>query len=211
MGLVSSTYFDNIVHGMVRAGFALISRVAISDQDTKYHVPATMARDTRLVFHVLGKQIIILLAYHEDDYYETGKVRGYWTINLYFGQLPYTNPDLRLWEQLDMLESRGEPEIKLEGFSNRIWRSIDGNLLEQMYEELRPFDAPVSTETVIAAATTLRNALASEAAPGRFDRLQVTTFPPYYTFPKCESLFWSRFDTAYFRSVVRDPWGSAGH
>jgi len=224
MGLTPTMYFDNIVSRMVRAGFALISRVTIGDKDLKYHVPVTQARDTRLIFHVPGKCFIFVLSFNENDYYQSGDVRMQWRIDRYVQELPYETILKNEVARLKQAGQTGTPDFdqiherltKLtqcvpDGFARYGgWDTNEAGSRQYMdhWEQPESGSTPLDPGALVGACLLLCLAVAPTIASGPFQRLQVTSFPPYYTFPGCEQLFWKRFDTAYFRNVVRDPWGS---
>lgn len=195
MGLVPQSYFQDVRNHMIRAGFTLISQVAIDNQDLEYHVRATIARSTRIFFHVTGMSVIAALSYDENDYFEREVIRSHWRIDL------YTQRSGDAW---------ADPGEAPSGF-----RSFGGSwntgTQHDVYEQELADAIPMEPATLVAAVMTLRERAEPFVTTGPFKELQVTDFPPHYTFKKSEDLFWSRFDTTYFRKVVRRPWGSGDY
>ncbi len=198
-------YFDSVVSFMVRAGFALISRVTIDKSDARFHVAAGYARNTSLFFHVVGKSIIVQMSFNENDCYRDF-FYGAWSVEFHTEFLPGAEllpltaiprgPDE--WETSYKLVPGQDERLELEGF----WHY--GSKLQENPTPVRRM-VPERLAAIVKRATDLMLPFLDR---GRFDKLQVTSFPPTYVFPGCEQEFWERFDTSYFRSIVRRPWGS---
>lgn len=201
-------YFDKVVELMVRAGFALISRVSIDSNEVKFHVPAGYARCTSLFFHKPGRKLIAHLKFSENDCYRDF-FYGSWSIDFDAEFLPMKKlfpliqiPDdpERWWDDIRYKTVPGMDEaLHFEGFTNygRDWQEDppkpDRLAPMKLVEQVR-----VQTDRMM-----------PYLDRGQFGELQVTNYPPAYVFPRCEELFWKKFDRAYFRNVVRRPWGSS--
>lgn len=200
-------YFDSVVNLMIKAGFALIAKVAINNSEVPFHVPAEYARTTSLFFHKVGKQLIVKLSFDENDSYRDF-FYGAWSIDIDKEFLPekelfpliHIPASERGWDDPTFKEVPGmDTGLEFTGFFN----------YGSKWEESPAPQDRMDPERLVDVVVEETNKMLPYLDRGRFDRLQVTDFPPYYAFPGCEELFWSRFDRAYFRNIVRDPWGSS--
>ena len=221
---VDNTYFGQITALMLEKGFALFAHVQLSKEEGfQYHVEAPHARDTSLFFHYPNKTLIISLNYHEHSAFGCGtelyseQIEGHWTIRFYhqfvdertLAELTYVPFDQRKdpWDcdaDFRSIMFRGlNPEPK-----HFTWRG--GGEMCELYGSV----TPTVPETIIGDIWLIAEALLPYLGGLPFDELQVTSFPPYYTFPGCEAQFWERFKTSissrYLWSLVRRPWGSDG-
>ncbi len=215
MQLIENTYFALVVTAMQEQGFKLFSQVTISNQDTPYHVPVGTARVTSLFFHLPSRNLIVRLAYNEND--SGGEPSAYWTIRI--------DKEFALHASVLNLYcprgSDGEPVdwandvIACEGFRHN-WSSSYKNEytwnLEQDDTSGPPLDPQVLAGYMGKVLTKLRQHLRSTP----FDKLQVTSWGPTYQFRDCEALFWRRFSQSahaltrasnYLWTIVRKPWG----
>jgi hypothetical protein len=221
-GFIDNKYFLDVSMFMVEKGFKLFAYVQLStDEGFHHHVNAPNARDTRLFFHYPNKSLIICLNYHEDDYNWGGEARmeGSWEIRFYH-QLVDVETLVRL-TYIPFEERMGggysdESEvcrrIMFHGLSptptHFTWRG--GSEMCELYQPERP-TAPA---VIMADIEPIVDGVLPYLAPLPFDELQVTSFPPYYTFLGCEERFWEKFkasvDSRYLWSLVTRPWGSDG-
>lgn len=217
--LVPTPYFDAVSRLMKRYGLREFARVVIDTSDVRYHVPAGAARSTTLFFSLSQRAFIVQMEYNESDHedewerqYPSGKppqgVTGYWGVRFYQEFLPYKNlldrvkhldPDC--WDrELEKVPFHGYcPEFSgFQNYGNQKYgapgQNPEGLNLLQLVKEI--------SEVVYATADWL-------AGP-RFEGLQVTDFPPHYTFPGSENIFWDRFGRHNLRPLIRKAWGSKG-
>ncbi len=196
-------YFDELQREMVRHGFTLISRLSIDNTECEYHVPALLARETSLFFHVRGKSVIFKLSYHESQCRIGGEpdedVRGYWKVSVYIRFLPYRilleqNYDRWHGKSMDELDGGlyhdmpilGSTKIELKGFRHSsghgaLERDSENEQVVISFEE----DYPTEKLYVGELASRLRHAYLQlqkylDKEPLR--RLQLTSFVPFYTF-----------------------------
>ncbi len=66
--LVHTTYFDNVSGLMRKNGLREFARVAIDNNDVRYHVPATTARSTSLFFSLSQRAFIVQMEYNESNH-----------------------------------------------------------------------------------------------------------------------------------------------
>lgn len=217
--LVPISYFDRISRLMRRQGLREFARVAISTDDVRYHVPARVARSTSLFFSLSQRAFIVQMEYNEADncdecerLYPSGRtlqgVLGYWSLRFYHKFLEYgklldrvKHHDPELWDsELAKVPFHGhDPEFS--GFQNY------GN---RHYQQPGIAPGRIATGKLVTEIGHVAYTVADWLAGPQFDDLQVTCFPPYYTFPGCENIFWDRFGRHNLRPFIKKSWGSDG-
>ncbi len=216
--LMDKSYFDSVSQLMRKQGLREFARVAISTDDVRYHVLASIARSTSLFFLLSQRAFMVQLTYtesnHEDEQerlYYTGKppqgVHGHWSIHFYHKFLEYgklldrvKHLDHECWDdELAKVPFHGHGP-KFSGFQ---WY---GNKYEEPGQNPQGLDLGRLAQEI-----GYNTYLCADWLAGpQFDDLQVTCFPPYYTFPGCENIFWDRFGRHNLRPLIKKAWGSEG-
>jgi len=219
--LVGPKYFDEIEKAMRKQGFSLFAKVAIDNTDHRYHVTASVARSTGMFFCIPQRALIIQMVYTESDHddkldemydlsSEKNGVCGHWSITFHRKFLPTKNIYARLIQQGIYFDDWDDALNALPLY--RRWPEEIGGLV---YLGNSNYDDNHGTNGAIDAGKLAQ--LIGEPVwkivdwlDYNFDELQVTSFPPYYTFPGSEETFWKRFDRKKLRGIVHRPWGSDG-
>ena len=224
-GFIDNHHFGDVTTLMLARGFALFGSVQLStDEGYRHHVEAPNARDTRLFFHIPNRALIVVLCYDEDDFLslhdKTRKgVSGNWTVSVRYQYMderelcrltyiPFEQQKGGRFGDLD----ESYRKIMFRGLTPRpkhfTWRG-NGEMCE-LYVPPTPTAPAVVVEDV----WLLVEQMLPYLGPLPFDELQVTSFPPHYTFPGCEAVFWEKFKSSvsrtYLWSLVRKPWGCDG-
>ncbi len=207
---VRSNYFERVICQMEKGGYQLFSQVAIDSNDCPYHVPATYARDTRLFFRLPEKKLIVKLVFNESDYHTPGKLDCYWTIRLY--------PVFKSYAKLFDMTYRSEMALDLEDkdptdniplFRKAVNLPGFRNRHNYTWEQQGSYGVlPLDPEQMVRSLVRALYPATRYIAFGQFKELQVTDFPPHYTFPGSPKIFWERFDNEAFSQIVIRPWGS---
>lgn len=236
-GFIDSHYFGAIVERMLDKGFSLFAFVQVStDEGFSYHVPTQNARDTRMFFHVPNKSLIVALSYDENDYSSTYPIeseywkelpQGHWTVSFYHQFVDGAEMVRRTYiadgekaepgTYVTLCDSYGwteERELAVPLYNTTpspthfAWRG-NGEMCELYCPE-----TPTAPEIVVDDIWCIVEPMLPYLDRLPFDELQVTSFPPHYTFPSCEAEFWKLFkesvSPSYLRSLIRRPWGSEG-
>ncbi len=213
--LAEEQYFRSVIDVMTRGGYEMFSRVSIDSDDHKYHVSALYARVTSLFFRLRGRKLIVQMAFYENIA-EGGRYSCHWGIRAYmvFKPLPVLiemtyDPDRSLLDEstpLDDIPIYRKDSTLMPG--RRFGGSSSGEERHIYYEVDRgeSFDSGGMARAVMGAMAEVEKYICG----GPFKRLQVTSFPPYYAFPKSPATFWQRFDVAKLRQIVLRPWGCEG-
>lgn len=221
MNLQTPQYFDEIEQAMRRQGFSILARTTIDNTDHRFHVTASVARSTALFFCIPQRALIVQMVYTESDFKdevikwlsmpsEKKGVCGHWSIHFHRKFLPTKNICDRLihqkvgtddWDDaLDALPLYRRCPEKIGGLVYQGNSRYDDNYGDNGAIGPKKL-ASLIGEIVWKIADWLEYS---------FDELQVTSFPPHYTFPRCEETFWKRFDCKKLRGIVHKPWGSDG-
>jgi len=231
--LVDETYFEQVIAEMNKKGFVLFSRVTTEQTDeVKYHVSVTQARDTRLFFHYPNTCLIVTLAYNEDacDWNEpSNSVEGHWDAVFDYEFLPVR--ELVMKTSIGVFEKVPRSEIREDTWGGEYRKVPHHNCGpdETLFPDFRYRTCKNMTQLYAPEERTSPEKIAENVwgfigktipylNKGPFSELQVTSFPPHYTFPRSESMFWEQFKAAsatistpyYLWSLVRRPWGSKG-
>lgn len=228
-GFIDNNYFGDVRNLMIERGFVLFGFVGTSTDDGfVYNIGAPNARTTSLFFHYPNKSLIVMLDYHEDDYfsafhedseYYKENMGGHWTIRFYYEFVDVkTFCDMTLLpaEEREYGSCGGEDhifkEIILHDFSpvpqHFTWHGNDE--MCELYQTEKPTTPTVVVDEIWSIAEQVLPFL--DKLP--FGELQVTSFPPIHTFDDCEEQFWEKFKESvsrrYLWSLAKRPWGSDG-
>ncbi len=219
MKLQESTYFDTIEQAMRQQGFSLLARTTVDNTDHRYHVTASTARSTGMFFYIPQRALIIQMVYTESDFYdrlseESGLasdnkgVCGHWSITFHKKFLPAKNIFSRLRQQGVDADDWNDTLNTLPLY----WRYPEkiGDLTylgNSMYEGNYGENGAIESETLASLIGEVVWKIA-DWLDYSFNELQVTSFPPHYTFPDCTETFWERFDRKKLHRIVQKPWGS---
>ncbi len=220
--LMSHGYFAQVVEAMQGKGFTLFSQVEISTDDFQYHVSAKIARVTSLFFHAPNKNLIIRLAYYEQDY-EGKKMEGYWHIRVDAEFSAQSSVDTFFYgdieEGADIFPGE-KPLGKIEcaGFVESGWSSCGDLLCTWNLEQRWPDRSLLDSQDLASRVHTMAAPMLPFLKSAPFEKHQVTSWPPEYVFKGCSSVFWERFKESsakissprYLWSLIEKPWGSDG-
>ncbi len=162
-------YFKDVQVLMVQKGFAHISTVTIDNNDVPYHVSGN-GRSTSLFFHYLGKALITQLEYHEHANNSHLPDSGYWSLDFYI--------QYHRLERIPVIYNLADvtlPDFRYQGGSS------DEDSAHVKFHEYGK--EPMQTTKVVENVMTFTNLLIPWLHSGRMDILQVTNFPPHYSFP----------------------------
>ncbi|MFA6445796.1 MAG: hypothetical protein WCW14_00910 [Candidatus Paceibacterota bacterium] len=219
--LADRSYFDQVIHAMRMRGFVEFAEVTTTAKDAKYHVPATECRNTAMFFHLPQRTLIIQLDYNESDSYdqydfikeeEKIGVTGCWSIEFHMEFLPFKMISQRI-VKANIPSEEWDSEINKIPFFHRSPESIAGfphSSGKICYSQRNSTCDKVDPEAIADGIGDVIDQIADILEGGQFSELQVTGFPPYYTFPGCEVGFWNKFNRSELRRLVRRAWGSDG-
>lgn len=187
--LMDEGYFDLVQRAMVRAGFVLISRVEINKSELPPNGFSLYERVTSLFFHVLGKAIIIKLAYNEG-----GELKGlgFWTMSIYMQCRPM---DSYTWANLGDILGIKTPEFTPRfGYQSGELATDDGDHL-YLHRIAEPdWRGPIDPKIIAAASSSAASRLTGVASSERFRKLPINDFPPsILAMGDCSELFWDRW------------------
>lgn len=221
MKLQESTYFDTIESEMHKKGFSLLTKTTIDNTDHRFHVTASVARSTALFFCIPQRALIIQMVYTESDFHdrlsekmdlvsENKGVCGHWSITFHRKFLPTQNLYNRLI-QAGVEVDEWDHVLNNLPLYRRAPKNLGGlvYLGNSRYDDNYGENGAIDPEML----ASLIGKVVWEIADWldySFNELQVTGFPPHYTFPGSEETFWERFDRKKLHAIVQKPWGSDG-
>ncbi len=182
MQLIENTYFALVVAAMQEQGFKLFSQVTISNQDTHYHVPVGTARVTSLFFHLPSRNLIVRLAYNENDYWD-GQLHGYWSIRI---DAEFAS-DQSLWDLSYPPEAESDVEQKIiscTGFYHG-WSSTTDLQCTWNLDQKNTRTPALAVDTLVGDLKEALDKILPHLRSAPFAKLQVTSWGPTYQFRDC--------------------------
>lgn len=172
-------YFMKIVALMGELGFQLLSRVTISTNDFKYHVPATYARDVRFIFYLPGKNLFITLNFNEAEH-RKGRGVSYWSIWLDTG--------------IHLSEKRRVPTFATKHFRCIAHTTMDNEVRSFYFEQNWDPDpnAHMLPDVLRDDVVALMGDIIPFLSEAPFPILDLQGWVPSFRFPRCRRLFWIR-------------------
>lgn len=223
--MIPDSFLDETKRTIVSNGYALISQVKVSSQDTPYHVPCVYARHVSNVFRLNGKTLFFNLGLNEIEYF-WGK-KEYWTLVFWMQFKP--NKELKeqdgvpkkqnifvkdkqeinipMWHEHVDLDNfkRGSLSIYFNYLSDRYLKRkkrLYSTLITQKYEQSKP--ELLTIGDVVNSINTMRDKVSEFLDEGRIDTVYAEALTNPYCFPDGKQFWLKQFDMQYFKSVVRN-------
>ncbi len=212
--------FQAIIDFMKAKGFEFLAWVTISHKMAAYHVSHKAAQSSNLFFHLPGKTFILRLTLTECFDGEKGIFSkeiqpGVWYSAHWSGEFWMEYSWKRFWGDLfdQAIKDKGLLGFESDEIHTPSYHSFfpekDGFIYhgnEDFFQDYRStsFDIFKALEAIFSLVNTF-----SPYMYTKFKELQVTGFPPHYTFPGCEPTFWEKFPFGRLRAKVQgEIWGS---
>lgn len=167
--------------------------------ELQYHLRTNWAKNTGMFFHHKERGLLVQLDYDESDV--MGHVDGYWKLRLYFQFQP-----------IGELRKTGVSIARIPFLTNRQAGFVNGfrligngreNPLRVCYRYDQTLHGKIlSPETLAQSITSAAGEVLQFLQPKPFMPADTKDFPPHHIFPKCEELFWQKFDAAKKRNII---------
>ena len=175
-------------------------KLCLFDEETlRYHLRTNWARNTGIFFRHKERGLLVQLDYDENDV--MGYVDGYWNLRLYFqfqpvGDLRKIRVNIR---NIPFLTSHNARNVD----NFHLVRTEQENPLRIRYR----YDQTLHGETIAPEALAHNIKTATDGVlqflqPETFTPTDTKNFPPHYVFPKCEELFWKKFNDSSRRNII---------
>lgn len=167
--------------------------------ELQYHLRTKWARNTGLFFHHKERGLLVQLDYDESDV--MGRVDGYWKLRLYLefrsiAEIRNTGASI---QQVPFLTARNANLVN----HFHLVSTDRENPLQMCYRYDQTKHGEILNPNALARSiTSATDGVLQFLQPKPFTPTDTKDFPPHYVFPKCEELFWQKFDAAKKRNII---------